>query len=106
MCSPTTMAIAPRNSDGGIISGRCRVDELTQLRSRTTFGAPGTTDYPSGVCNISEGWKQQQFRAGNLQELTNPRINLAQQKLWTHANIPFYDTRVDVRKVDPEEATP
>lgn len=54
-------------------------------------------DYPSGVCNLSEGWKQQQYISGNVQALTNREINLAQKHLWGHANIPFYDTRVDVR---------
>ena len=49
------------------------------------------------MCNLSEGWKQQQYLGGNVQELTNSEINAAQTQVWGHANIPFYDTRVDIR---------
>ena len=56
-----------------------------------------SADYPAGMANLAEGWKQQQYVAGNVQEVTNGDINPAQQQLWGHANIPFYDTRVEVR---------
>lgn len=60
-------------------------------------------DFPPGMCNMSEGWKQAQYREGNVQELTNSDINGAQTLLWGHANIPFFDTRVEVRKFLPDE---
>lgn len=55
-------------------------------------------DYPPGLANLAEGWKQQQYMAGNVQELTNGTINASQTHLWGHANIPFFDTRVQVRR--------
>lgn len=61
-------------------------------------------DYPPGMCNLAEGWKQQQYVRGNVQQLTNGEINPAQTLLWQQANIPFYDTRVDVRRA-PEQGT-
>jgi anaerobic selenocysteine-containing dehydrogenase len=54
-------------------------------------------DFPPGVCNITEGWKQQQYVSGNIQTLTNNEINPAQTLLWGHANIPLFDTRVEVK---------
>jgi len=62
-------------------------------------------DYPEGLCNVSEGWKQQQYVAGNVQELTNDAVNPAQRLLWQHANLPFFDTRVEVRRAS-EVPTP
>jgi len=56
-----------------------------------------SADYPPGTANLAEGWKQQQYVAGNVQAVTNGNINAAQTQLWGHANIPFYDTRVEVR---------
>jgi len=57
------------------------------------------------LCNVSEGWKQQQYVAGNVQELTNDAVNPAQRLLWQHANLPFFDTRVEVRRAS-EVPTP
>ncbi|WP_329609601.1 molybdopterin-dependent oxidoreductase [Mesorhizobium muleiense] len=54
-------------------------------------------DFPPGMCNITEGWKQQQYADGNVQELTNSEINAGQTLIWGHANIPFFDTRVEIR---------
>ncbi|MGD9714890.1 MAG: molybdopterin-dependent oxidoreductase, partial [Thermomicrobiales bacterium] len=54
-------------------------------------------DFPRGMCNISEGWKQRQYVSGNVQALTNSENNDAQTLIWGHANIPFSDTRVEVR---------
>jgi len=55
-------------------------------------------DFPPGMCNVSEGWKQHQYVSGNVQELTNAEINPAHTLLWGHANIPFFDTRVEVKR--------
>ena len=64
-----------------------------------------SADYPPGMVNLSEGWKQHQYMAGNVQALTNGSINQAQRHMWGHANIPFYDTRVEVRLWQPEPPT-
>jgi molybdopterin-containing oxidoreductase family molybdopterin binding subunit len=66
-------------------------------RGRVVAKVVGNPDFPPGMCNVTEGWKQHQYVAGNVQELTNNEINPAQTKLWGHANIPFFDTRVEVR---------
>ncbi|TIW50293.1 MAG: hypothetical protein E5V72_03620 [Mesorhizobium sp.] len=58
-------------------------------------------DFPPGMCNITEGWKQQQYADGNVQELTNSEINAGQTLIWGHANIPFFDTRVEIRPAAP-----
>lgn len=55
-------------------------------------------DLPPGMCNLGEGWKQQQYIEGNVQMLTNDLINDAHTRLWGHSNIPFYDTRIEVRR--------
>jgi len=57
-----------------------------------------TPDYPPGLCNISQGWKAGQYRAGHMQGLTNGAVNPAQTFLWGQANMPLDDTRVEVRK--------
>ncbi|ATE66313.1 molybdopterin-containing oxidoreductase family protein [Rhizorhabdus dicambivorans] len=71
-------------------------------RGRVVARVVCNPDFPPGMCNISEGWKQNQYVAGNVQELTNSEINDAQTAVWGHANIPFFDTRVDVRAVARE----
>ncbi|MGE0385116.1 MAG: molybdopterin-dependent oxidoreductase [Gammaproteobacteria bacterium] len=71
--------------------------EAFNARGRVVACVVVNPDYPPGLCNITEGWKQAQFVAGNLQELTNGEINQAQSRVWGHANIPFFDTRVEVR---------
>lgn len=58
-------------------------------------------DFPPGMCNITEGWKQQQYADGNVQELTNSEINAGQTLIWGHANIPYFDTRVEIRPAAP-----
>ncbi len=60
-------------------------------------------DFPPGMCNVSEGWKQDQYVDGNVQELTSNDINDAQTLIWGHANIPFFDTRVEIRRYRPKE---
>jgi len=55
-------------------------------------------DLPPGMCNLGEGWKQQQYISGNVQMLTNDLINDAHTRVWGHSNIPFYDTRIEVRR--------
>ena len=54
-------------------------------------------DLPPGMCNLGEGWKQQQYISGNVQMLTSDIINDAHTRAWGHSNIPFYDTRIEVR---------
>lgn len=61
-------------------------------------------DYPTGLCNITQGWKAGQYRSGHLQGLTNGAINPAHEAVWGHANMPLNDTRVEVCRVTPEEA--
>jgi anaerobic selenocysteine-containing dehydrogenase len=57
-------------------------------------------DLPPGMCNLGEGWKQQQYISGNVQMLTNDLINDAHTRVWGHSNIPFYDTRIEVRRAN------
>lgn len=57
-------------------------------------------DSPPGLCNIQHGWKQQQYRAGHHQELTNPKPNPADVIIGGTANIAFQDSRCEVRKVE------
>ena len=71
--------------------------EAFNARGNVVARVAVSADYPPGMANLSEGWKQNQYLAGNVQTLTNGDINPAQQHLWGHANIPFYDTRVEVR---------
>lgn len=83
------------------------VVEVFNRRGRVVVHAVPNPDYPPGLCNITEGWKQQQFIEGNLQSLTNPTPSPAQELLWGQSNIPFYDTRVEVRKYPgPAAAAP
>ena len=60
-------------------------------------------DYPPGLCNITEGWKADQYVAGHLQTLVNGALNPAQERLWQHSNLPFCDTRVEVRSLDERD---
>ena len=76
--------------------------EAFNARGHVVARVAVSADYPPGMVNLSEGWKQQQYVAGNVQALTNGSINPAQRHLWGHANIPFYDTRVQVRPWQPE----
>lgn len=76
--------------------------EAFNARGNVVARVAVSTDYPHGMANLSEGWKQGQYVAGNVQALTNGDINPAQRHLWGHANIPFYDTRVEVRPWHPE----
>ena len=76
--------------------------EAFNARGNVVARVAVSADYPPGMVNLSEGWKQNQYVAGNVQALTNGTINPAQQLLWGHANIPFYDTRVEVRPWQPE----
>jgi molybdopterin-containing oxidoreductase family molybdopterin binding subunit len=76
--------------------------EAFNERGRVVARVVCNPDYPSGLGNLSEGWKQSQYTAGNVQELTGGAINRAQTRLFGHANIPFYDTRVEVRRFEPE----
>ena len=82
-------------------------------RGRAVARAVLNPDYGPGHCNITEGWKQQQFKAGHFQELTNPANNPAFSVLFDYygmyfpsfaqfgmSTIGFYDTRVEVRKVE------
>ncbi|MET0146959.1 MAG: molybdopterin-dependent oxidoreductase [Ilumatobacteraceae bacterium] len=68
-------------------------------RGRVVAKVVTNPDYPPGMCNVSEGWKQHQYLDGNVQELTAARINPVHELLWTHANLPFFDTRVEVEGV-------
>ena len=76
--------------------------EAFNTRGNVVARVTVSADYPPGMANLSEGWKQGQYVAGNVQALTNGDINPAQRHLWGHANIPFYDTRVEVRPWQPE----
>ena len=78
--------------------------EAFNARGNVVARVAVSADYPPGMANLSEGWKQNQYVAGNVQALTNGDINPAQRHLWGHANIPFYDTRVEVRPWQPEPA--
>ena len=71
--------------------------EAYNKRGRVAARVVCNPDFPPGMCNVSEGWKQHQYVAGNVQELTNNEVNAAHNLLWGHANIPFFDTRVEVR---------
>jgi anaerobic dimethyl sulfoxide reductase subunit A len=78
-------------------------DDLVEVfngRGSVTVHARLNLDYPRAMCSIAEGWKQSQFVAGNLQELTNPDRNPRQERMWGHTNIPHYDTRVQVRRAE------
>jgi molybdopterin-containing oxidoreductase family molybdopterin binding subunit len=68
-------------------------------RGRAVARVVVTSDYPPGQCNIHHGWKQQQYKAGHHQELTNPRINPAHVLMGYAGNLSFQDNRVEVRKV-------
>ncbi|GMV85730.1 MAG: hypothetical protein AMXMBFR80_15850 [Dehalococcoidia bacterium] len=82
-------------------------------RGRAVARAVLNPDYPPGLCNITEGWKQQQFKAGHFQELTNPATNPSYSVLFDlygmffpafamfgMSNVSFGNTRVEVRKVE------
>lgn len=82
--------------------------EVFNDRGAVTLKVAFSPDYPPGLCNLTQGWKQQSFQAGHLQQLTNGTVNPVHEFLWGHANMPLDDTRVEVRKVpargpnDPE----
>ena len=59
-------------------------------------------DLPPGTCNLGECWKQRQYISGYVQMLTNDLINDAHARVWGHCNIPFYDTRIEVRRANTE----
>lgn len=106
-----TLAIWPEpvlemNPEDALARGIATGDlvEAHNNRGAVVVRALLNTDYPPGLCNISEGWKADQFVRGNLQQLTNPARSGAQVAAWGHANIPFYDTRVEVRRA-PEDVT-
>jgi len=72
--------------------------EVFNDRGTVTLKVQLDPAYPPGLCNLTEGWKQQQYRAGHLQTLTNGAINPVQELLWGQANMPMDDSRVEVRK--------
>jgi molybdopterin-containing oxidoreductase family molybdopterin binding subunit len=72
--------------------------EAYNQRGRVVARVVCNPDFPPGMCNVSEGWKQHQYVSGNVQQLTNGEINPAHTLLWGHANIPFFDTRVEVKR--------
>ncbi len=72
--------------------------EVFNERGSVTLKALLSSDYPPGLCNISQGWKAGQYRAGHMQTLTNGAVNPAQCLLWGQANMPLDDTRVEIRK--------
>jgi anaerobic selenocysteine-containing dehydrogenase len=74
--------------------------EVRNARGSVQLRAESDSDQPPGVCNITEGWKHDQFAAGHLQELVNGEINPAQELIWNHSNLPFSDTRVEVQRVE------
>ncbi len=78
--------------------------EVFNRRGRVVLPALRNADYPPGLCNITEGWKADQYVAGHLQTLVNGELNPAQERLWQHSNLPFSDTRVEVRRLGPESA--
>ena len=82
-------------------------------RGRAVAKVVVNSDYGPGHCNITEGWKQQQFKAGHFQELTNPATNPSYSVLFDlygmffpafamfgMSNVSFGNTRVEVRKVE------
>jgi molybdopterin-containing oxidoreductase family molybdopterin binding subunit len=71
--------------------------EVYNDRGHLTVEAIGNPDYPPGMCNVSEGWKQDQFVDGHLQSLVNGELNPAQEQEWLQSNLAFSDTRVEVR---------
>ena len=74
--------------------------EVFNERGTVTLKALLTPDYPPGLCNLTEGWKQSQYHAGHMQTLTNGAINPVHELLWGHANMPMDDSRVQIRKVE------
>jgi anaerobic selenocysteine-containing dehydrogenase len=74
--------------------------EVFNQRGSVTLKVLLTPDYPRGLCNIPQGWKAGQYRAGHMQTLTNGTVNPAQTLLWGQANMPLDDTRVDIRKAE------
>lgn len=90
------LELNPADADArGLVDGD--LAEAFNGRGNVVARVAASADYPPGMANLSEGWKQSQYVAGNVQALTNGDINPAQRRLWGHANIPFYDTRVQVR---------
>jgi molybdopterin-containing oxidoreductase family molybdopterin binding subunit len=79
--------------------------EVFNERGSVTLKALLTPDYPPGLCNIPQGWKAGQYRAGHMQTLTNGAVNPAQDFLWGQANMPLDDTRVQIRKAAQDGAT-
>ncbi len=103
--SPWLLEIWPEpvvemNSEDGAARGLKTGDvvEVFNDRGSVTLKVLLTQDYPSGLCNISQGWKAAQYRAGHMQGLTNGAVNPAQNYLWGQANMPLDDTRVEIRK--------
>ena len=78
--------------------------EVFNDRGRVVVAAVGNPDHPPGLCNLTEGWKQDQFEAGHLQELVGGPLCATQERLWNHSNLAFSDTRVEVRLADAEAA--
>jgi anaerobic dimethyl sulfoxide reductase subunit A len=76
--------------------------EVFNERGRVALKASCNPDYPPGLCNVTEGWKADQYLAGHLQQLVNGALNPVQERLWSHSNLPFSDTRVEVRRIQAE----
>lgn len=78
--------------------------EISNDRGHVVLKASCNPDYPPGLCNVTEGWKADQYLAGHLQQLVNGELNPVQERLWSHSNLPFSDTRVEVRRIEEETA--
>jgi molybdopterin-containing oxidoreductase family molybdopterin binding subunit len=107
--NPWLLAIWPEprfeiNPDDAAARGIADDDlvEVFNERGNLVLKALCNPDYPPGLCNVTEGWKGDQYAAGHLQQLVNGALNPVQERLWDHSNLPFSDTRVEVRRVDAE----